>query len=188
MHDQVAYSASSSQHSPELFPALAVAQQFLSDFEKSGIHLPRAQRNRFVDLSDEILSLGRSFTTPIELDLDDKSRMVPATLAELDMWNGGVAHLLGAAGMGMPRSAVAHIHADSPEGNALRREHPQESVRRRFYETAFKSSQERLDVLHEMLKKRGELAQLVGQRSWADVAMLDKMAKTPGEPVRGSGQ
>ena len=45
--------------------ATAVAQVFLRDFEKSGIHLPPAERERFVQLSDEILVLGRGFLQDI---------------------------------------------------------------------------------------------------------------------------
>ena len=34
---------------------------FIRDFEKSGIHLPSADRTRFVDLSSAIIVLGRRF-------------------------------------------------------------------------------------------------------------------------------
>ena len=45
--------------------ATAVAQVSLRDFEKSGIHLQPAERERFVQLSDEILALGRGFLQDI---------------------------------------------------------------------------------------------------------------------------
>jgi intermediate peptidase len=176
VYDPVANS--SSAHDPALFPALTVAAQFLSDFEKSGIHLPDKQRRLFVDISDQIIVLGRRFTTlpEAELDADDESKAVPITLHELSQWNASLARELE-----VPQGEKIYLHANSPEGQAIRREHPDGQVRKRFYIAAYKSSPERLHVLEELLRKRGHLARLVGKRNYAEVALVDKMAKTPGE-------
>ena len=158
---------------------MTVAAQFLSDFEKSGIHLPQAERDRFVNLSDQILSLGRTFTTPeSEEDADaDHTKMVPVSVQELNSWNSRMAIMLQEGGKA---NHMLYVHANSAEGHAIRREHPEQSVRQRFYEAAYTSTPDRLHTLDDLLRKRGELAKLVGKRSWADVALGDKMAKTPG--------
>lgn len=175
MHDPVANSKAA--HDPSLSPALTVASQFLSDFEKSGIHLPDSQRRLFVDISDQILVLGRTFTTlpEAELDPNDESKAVPISLDELSKWNPSLARELE-----VPAGQKIFLHANSPEGQAIRREHPDGDVRRRFYIAAYKSSPDRIRVLEDLLKKRGHLARLVGKRNYAEVALVDKMAKTPG--------
>lgn len=175
VYDPVAKSKAA--HDPNLFAALNVASQFLSDFEKSGIHLPEAQRRLFVDLSDQIIVLGRTFTTlpEAELDPNDESKAVPITLDELSKWNITLARELE-----VPPGQKIYLHANSPEGMAIRREHPDGEVRKRFYTAAYKSTPDRINVLEELLKKRGHLAKLVGKRNYAEVALVDKMAKTPG--------
>jgi intermediate peptidase len=40
---------------------MQVALTFLRDFEKSGIHLPGPLRARFVELSDSLIAVGRTF-------------------------------------------------------------------------------------------------------------------------------
>lgn len=161
---------------------MAVAAQFLQDFEKSGIHLPDRQRARFVSLSDEIITLGRVFTTPASspvgasLNSDEPGRSVEITYEELVQWNAGAMR-----GTSLARGEKLYLHPDSLEGQAIRREHPDAAVRKRFYLASFDSSGEKVGVLEQLLKRRGELAQLVGRKSWADVALLDKMAKNPGE-------
>ena len=182
VYDPVAYSASTSTSS--LAPALAVASQFLQDFEKSGIHLPDAHRSRFVSLSDDIITLGRAFTTPpqsseaIATSYPDKSgKSIPITYEELANWNISIAR-----DTGLSRGEKLYLHPDSPEGQAIRREHPDATIRKRFYLASFDSSSEKVGVLEELLKRRGELARLVGKESWGEVALLDKMAKNPGRP------
>lgn len=176
VHDPVANSKAAQD--PSLSAALTVASQFLSDFEKSGIHLPDAQRRLFVDISDQILVLGRTFTTlpEAELDTEDESKAVPISLDELSKWNASIARDLE-----VPPGQKIYLHANSPEGQAIRREHPDGEVRKRFYTAAYKSSPERIRVLEDLLKKRGHLARLVGKRNYAEIALVDKMAKTPGK-------
>lgn len=157
-----------------------MAAQFLQDFEKSGIHLPDKQRSRFVTLSDEIISLGRAFTTPYQSsDSSSARKAIALSYEELAEWN-----VSAARSTGIGRGEKVYLHPDSPEGQAIRREHPNAEIRKRFYTASFDSSGEKVEVLEELLKRRGELARLVGKNSWGDVALMDKMAKNPGETAR----
>ncbi|CEH14853.1 mitochondrial intermediate peptidase [Ceraceosorus bombacis] len=62
--------------SPE---ALSVAQAFQKDFEKSGIHLQEASRKKFVDLSSDLVRLGRQFLSPTLDEAEERAlaRFVP---------------------------------------------------------------------------------------------------------------
>lgn len=53
------------------------------------------------------------------------------------------------------------------------------TARKIVYEGSNAHQPERVHVLEELLKKRGELAGVLGQESWADVQLSDKMAKSP---------
>ena len=71
------------------------------------------------------------------------------------------------------------IDPASWEGRVLARQHPDEDLRRRLYVGANTSLQSHIDTLEELLRTRAELARLVGRESWGEVALDDKMAKTP---------
>jgi len=70
------------------------------------------------------------------------------------------------------------------EGRVLARHHPSADVRRRFYVASHAAPSDHVETLEELLLERGKLARLVGRNSWADVALEDKMARTP-ESVQG---
>lgn len=65
------------------------------------------------------------------------------------------------------------------EGRVLARQHPDGEVRKRLYVAANAAPESHVETLEELLRTRGELAQLVGRETWGDVALEDKMAKTP---------
>lgn len=67
----------------------------------------------------------------------------------------------------------------------MARQHPLADVRKRLYIGANAApSKDHVETLEELLRTRGELARLVGRESWGDVALEDKMAKSP-ENVMG---
>jgi intermediate peptidase len=162
-----------------------VSSQFLADFEKSGIHLPKKERDKFVSLSDDILSLGRAFTAPTSESTgstESASDQVFITLANLERWN--PAFVRSIVDNEYDRStwdkSGVYISASSQEGQAIRRDHPSSSIREQFYRAAYPSADnERLEALEQLLTKRAELARLVGKDSWAHVTLSDKMAKSP---------
>lgn len=54
-----------------------------------------------------------------------------------------------------------------------------EEARRLVYIGSMREDKDRVHVLETMLKERAELAHVLGKETWADVALSDKMAKTP---------
>lgn len=53
-------------------------------------------------------------------------------------------------------------------------------ARRLVYIGGVRRDEERVEVLERMLRERAELAAVLGKESWAEVVLVDKMAKTPG--------
>lgn len=74
----------------------------------------------------------------------------------------------------------ALVDPGSWEGRVLARQHPSEDVRRRMYIGANRAPESHVEVLDELLMTRAKLARLVGRESAGEVALDDKMAKTPG--------
>ncbi|GAA5895653.1 hypothetical protein JCM5296_003770 [Sporobolomyces johnsonii] len=170
--------ASTPSKSPALFAAFAVATPFLRDFEKSGIHLPGAQRAEFVSLSTSILQLGRRFLQ--NASDPDAREPVQASRAELEAAFGAAF----ARKVIPPGKDEAYVDPTSWEGRVLARNHPSAAVRRRFYVASHAAPRDHVETLEELLVARARLAKLVGRESWGDVALEDKMARTP-ESVQG---
>ncbi|EAU92790.2 mitochondrial intermediate peptidase [Coprinopsis cinerea okayama7 len=157
--------------SPEAYQTALI---FWRDFEKSAIDLPPAQRNKFVSLSSDILVLGRQF-------LENASTPRPPTSIKASDLAG-----LKDKGMGVRLQLQAQftnrdlqIYPGSLQAHMIMRSAPNEEPRRRLYLAANSSTQEQIEVLEALLKKRAELAQLVGRESFAHMTLDDKMAKTP---------
>lgn len=168
--------------SPALFAAYAVATPFLRDFEKSGIHLPPAQRAEFVSLSTSIIQLGRRFLQ----NASDPDAREPVCLDRSELEEAfGAAMTRRLLSDDVPSSqAQVWIDPTSYEGRVLARHHPSASVRRALFVAANAAPASHVETLDELLTARARLARLVGRESWADVALEDKMAQTP-EAVRG---
>lgn len=71
------------------------------------------------------------------------------------------------------------LDPNSYEGRSIARQHPSEAIRKRMYLGATSSPSSHIDTLEELLSTRSKLANLVGRETWADVALEDKMAKSP---------
>lgn len=156
-----------------------VALTFLRDFEKSGIHLPPQVRARFVELSDNLLGVGRTFLSYVSAG---PSPDPPIAIPEAD-------RLL--AGMGsqfinaLPkRRGTAYVAPGSWEAQMISRYARDGEARRLVYVGGMRSEPDRVAVLEEMLRERAELANVVGKETWADVVLSDKMAKTPGNVMK----
>ncbi|CAK5280288.1 unnamed protein product [Mycena citricolor] len=154
--------------------ALATALIFSRDFENSAIHLPPDKRNKFVDLSSDILVLGRQFlqgtSTP-----GPPASIKPAELAGLKDQGMGVRLQLQARFT--QRDLL--VYPGSLQAQMIMRSAPAEEARRRVYIASNSSPVEHIQVLEELLRKRAELAQLVGKPSFAAMTLEDKMAKSP---------
>ncbi len=161
------------EHNPPLSHAeRQVALTFLRDFEKSGIDLPPERRAKFVELSDSLLGLGRSFLS------NASAPPVPTPPVEIpeDALRGLPPHFVDA----IPRAkGVALVAPGSWESQVIARYAPQGEARHLAYVGNAKADRDRVGVLEEMLAQRAELAGVLGKGSWAEVALVDKMAKTP---------
>lgn len=72
------------------------------------------------------------------------------------------------------------VYPGSMQAHMIMRTAPEEEPRRRIYLAANSSTPEQIEVLETLLRKRAELARLVGRDSFGHMTLDDKMAKTPG--------
>lgn len=169
--------------SPEAF---AVANVFLRDFEKSGIHLPSLQRQRFVDLSNDILHLGRQFMQGQSDHFDPQGSSVPPVKFKRQWFSQLHSNLLSALDESPARIATSsadeialHVPLCTWESPTILRHAPHAEARRIAYYGMNTANRDMVDVLEDLLKKRGELANLTGYDSFGHMALGDKMAKRP---------
>ena len=163
--------------SPE---AMAVAYVFLRDFEKSGIHLPEAERAKFVSLSDEILVLGRSF-------LQESGQASPDDVVSIPLeWLKGCPQPIMAAlqSSGMQEKDTLHFTKNSWEMQAISKYAPDERARKVAHLGMNSGTSDQVSILERLLQRRAELATLTGNESFAAMTLGDKMARKP-ENVSG---
>ncbi|KAL1970090.1 hypothetical protein VTN77DRAFT_6495 [Rasamsonia byssochlamydoides] len=145
-----------------------VAQILIKDFSNSAIHMPPKDRQRFVNLSNDISQLGSDFVNGAEpakshvvLNKNSVRGMDPVVVQQLQKWNRVPVPTVGM----VPKLALRSIH--------------DEGARREIYLATRTSSKTQIRRLEELLSKRAELAKLSGYPSFAHMALSDKMAKTP---------
>ncbi|KAJ1971587.1 Mitochondrial intermediate peptidase, partial [Dimargaris xerosporica] len=158
-----------------------VAVQFLTDFEKSGIHLPESQRHSFVSLSNTVLHLGHQFLTDASsrssaVAADTPARFVTAH-SQSDL-QGLPASVVNSLDRATPSSPL-RIPVPSTLGNMLVSLADTETVRRDAYVAQNHVAEERVQILEDMLSARLSLARLTGQPSYGHMFLADKMAQTP---------
>ncbi|CCO26235.1 mitochondrial intermediate peptidase [Rhizoctonia solani AG-1 IB] len=147
-----------------------VALLFIRDFEKSGIHLPEAQRVRFVTLSDTILSLGRQFLTEAAAPRRDvKIRTQDLTGVPLNVIRSLPSDSL--------RKGESWVAPNSWEARMILRYAKNPNVRRDVFTASNALISEYVDTLEALIKVRYELAKLVGSPSYAAMTLGEKMAR-----------
>ncbi|KAJ7705993.1 mitochondrial intermediate peptidase [Mycena rosella] len=154
--------------------AHATALIFWRDFENSAIDLPPQERDKFVSLSSEILVLGRTFLQGVSAP-GPPAAIKPEELAGLKDQGMGVRLKLQARFT--QRDLL--VYPGSLQAQMIMRAAPAEEPRRRVYIASNSSTPEQIDALESLLRTRAELAQLVGKSSFAQMALDDKMAKSP---------
>ncbi|EPQ30677.1 uncharacterized protein PFL1_01578 [Pseudozyma flocculosa PF-1] len=182
--------------------AVAVANVFLRDFEKSGIHLAPEQRQRFVELSDEILVLGRGFLQDIagngadEADGDGANPYAKANantaspspheqpveipLAWLKGMNPTLVNALRSSCHDATDSSLFFSPSEHPWAfQTILKHSPDEQARKVAFAAANSASAAQIQRLERLLKARAELAVLTGASSYAEMSLGDKMAKKP---------
>jgi mitochondrial intermediate peptidase len=145
-----------------------VAQSLKKDFAKSAIALPKAVRDRFVSLSQEIAEVGHVFVDEMapareEITIPaNKLRGMDPTLARrFTRWGQATLPTVG----DMAAAALRSVH--------------DEETRRDLFIASKTASPQQIQLLEELLSKRAELARLTGYNNYAELALGDKMAKSP---------
>jgi mitochondrial intermediate peptidase len=72
------------------------------------------------------------------------------------------------------------IYPGSLQAQMIMHYAPDEEARRKVYMAAHSSTSKQIQVLEDLLHARGELARLIGKKSFAHMMLADKMAKSPG--------
>jgi intermediate peptidase len=144
---------------------------FLRDFEKSGIHLPDKQRSEFVELSDRIINLGRTFI-----------QQNPRSVQHLKIPLSSLANL----SQSIMRSVItkgeyAYVATDSLECQLIMKYSNNATLRQQIFTAMQSATNESVDVLQQLLTARAQLATLVGKSSYSELQLQDKMAKNPSE-------
>ncbi|KAF2864212.1 zincin [Piedraia hortae CBS 480.64] len=146
-----------------------VASILEKDFAKSAINLPSSHRQSFVDLSNEIVNIGTSFTSTLSPEKPTLS-LPRSSLKGMDPrfikhWSSrlGTVHL---PTTGSPAHMALSTVSDP-------------SIRKEIYIANRTSSQLSLSQLESLLSLRAQLASLSGYESFAHMTLGDKMAKTP---------
>jgi intermediate peptidase len=147
----------------------AVADVLRLDFTKSAVNLPQKYRDRFVELSSEISTVGSAFVQ--EMAPDQHTLVFPSSelqgmdpVQARDMTHNGKIYLPTLSG----QAALA-----------LRTVHDSD-VRKRIYYASRTASRRSVEMLEYLMKLRAELAALSGFKSYGHLALRDRMmARSP---------
>jgi intermediate peptidase len=147
---------------------IVVAEILKKDFAKSAIDLPRAQRERFVTLSQEISEVGPDFVdsmAPEKESLTFQSSklkgMDPMLARQFTRWGQVTLPTIG----GIAAAALRSVQ--------------DEEARKEIFMASRTSSSKTLERLETLLRKRAELAKLSKYQSYSHLTLGDKMAKSP---------
>ncbi|KIJ66277.1 hypothetical protein HYDPIDRAFT_109271 [Hydnomerulius pinastri MD-312] len=166
-------------HDPEIVKSLSqeahqTALIFWRDFERSAIKLPPEQRDKFVSLSSEILTLGHEFVQQASAGRPP-AIVAPSELEGLK--DQGMGTRLRRQAWSTQRDLL--VYPGSHQAHMIMRSAPNESPRKKLYLASHASSPRQIECLERLLHARAELAQLVGWDSFAGMTLSDKMAKSP---------
>ena len=148
---------------------VSVARILLRDFSNSAIDLPEKDRQRFIQLSNDIKRLGNKFleemrpaTSYIQFQSKNARGLDPTLIHRYKTNRGEITLPIGSDG--------AHKALGSIED---------EEVRRAIYSHTKDVLHSQVQTLEQLLKTRTEIAKLSGFTSYAEMSLADKMAKTP---------
>ena len=140
----------------------------MKDFAKSGIDLPEAQRQQFVELNNDIAKVGTDFVNGMEpargsvqLSRNQLDGIDPSIIGQLS------------------RLRQASIPVYSQMGRLVLATAHNGEARRKMYTVERTASSKTLSRLEELLLRRAKLAKLTGYSSFGQMTLVDKMSKTP---------
>ncbi|KAM0434519.1 hypothetical protein ACHAPT_003615 [Fusarium lateritium] len=146
-----------------------VAEQLKLDFMKSAVNLPKASRDRFVDLSSRISEIGSAFVQGMQ---PERKQITLPAHKFYGLYPGLAATL-------KVRSEITLPTLGSEAAAALQSVYD-EDTRKEIYLAQRTASRETIQYLEAMLRLRGELADLAGFESYGHMALKDRMmAKSP---------
>ncbi|KAJ1559513.1 Mitochondrial intermediate peptidase, partial [Nowakowskiella sp. JEL0078] len=142
----------------------------MKDFEKSGIHMPERMRNQFVKLNDRILELGQEFVENAHPSVSSVHFENPTSTL-----NGLPSSIISKT----TKNSKAHISTISSQAQLVLKMCTEEESRKKMFIAMNSADPYQMETLEELLKVRGELANLLGKKSYAHVVLADQMAKSP---------
>ncbi len=146
-------------------------QKTLEEFCRSGVDKDDITRAKIQALSDELVLLGQNFSKNIRDDV----RFIEVTPDKL----AGLPQDYIDSHPVDPQTGMVKITTNYPDVNPFwKYAHDDESRRKLYFEFVNRAVPHNREVLETMLKKRYELAQLLGYTSWADYVAENKMTKT----------
>ncbi|KAL9597380.1 MAG: hypothetical protein Q9219_005189 [cf. Caloplaca sp. 3 TL-2023] len=147
-----------------------VAHTLLKDFSKSAIESSHENRQAFVELSSQISRLGAQFVR------DMKPEKSAVSLRDRQLK--GVDPLV-LQHTGGRRFMGTSIPTSGPVAFSALRTMRDATARRDLYIAARTAPQSQLQTLRDLLQARAKIANLGEYRSYADLNLTDKLAKTP---------
>ncbi|KAK4447698.1 hypothetical protein QBC34DRAFT_409355 [Podospora aff. communis PSN243] len=146
-----------------------VAEALKLDFAKSAVSLPKAARDRFVELSSEISRVGSDFIQEMAPAQDHV--FLPTTkLMGMDPVE---VHKLARRGM-------VHLRTLSPAAAAALRTVRDKDARKHLFYASRTAANHTVAQLETLMRLRGELAALSGFESYGHLTLRDRMmARTP---------
>ncbi|ESO02219.1 hypothetical protein HELRODRAFT_161462 [Helobdella robusta] len=133
-----------------------VTELFLFDFELSGIHLSKIDREKFVCLNQNILMLGALFMENCHVPSEILRSAIPKNLQNVFSWNGSYIRL-----------------------NGLYSENNSPLVREAAYKIYLHPNKQQSERLDSLLKSRFEMANLAGFQTFGHRALKGTLVKHP---------
>ncbi len=146
-------------------------EQTLQEFDRAGLNVSEDKLEKIGQLKKDLAQLSTDFERNIASD----NRFITVTESEL-------------AGMkpdfiqALPKTEDGHykVGTDAPTYLAIMRSCTNEAIRKKlFIEYTNRAAEKNDSILHEIIKKRTELAQLLGFESFEAFDLADQMVQSP---------
>ncbi|WBW71059.1 mitochondrial intermediate peptidase Oct1 [Schizosaccharomyces osmophilus] len=172
LYNKLGKSVSLSPSLAKLDPeAYNVAKVFLQDFEKSGVNLDDSSRNKFVKQSMESSTLGRKF---FNRSMNRPQRYISVPL---DLLKGSDPYFVGS--VFDEKEKVALIPTVGYEGAQALVSIANSEVRKQIYIQGHHGTDQDISLFELYVSSKNKLANVVGKNSFAELQLLDKMARSP---------
>ncbi|RCI11871.1 hypothetical protein L249_4219 [Ophiocordyceps polyrhachis-furcata BCC 54312] len=146
-----------------------VAKLLKLDFMKSAVNLPKASRDRFVELSSRISDIGSSFVHCMQPEVKE------VTLPSHRFY--GLYPGLAAT---LKKRSLISVATTGSEAAAALQSVDDEETRRELFLAQRTASRRTISLLESMLELRAELSRLAGFESYGHMALKDRMmARSP---------